>query len=66
MAWINSLADGFKSRLCKYILQSFLGEYLLDEVSFNQLSVDLYHGTGTLQNLHIDVEVDYVRFITIL
>ncbi|XP_067941344.1 autophagy-related protein 2 homolog A-like isoform X2 [Watersipora subatra] len=57
MAWYyNSFADGIKKRLCRYALQSLLGEYLLDDVSIDQLTLDIYNGTGIIHSLNFNVQ----------
>ena len=57
MEWYNSVADGIKLRLCRYALQTLLGDYILDEVSIDQLTLDLNNGTATVSSLHIDAQV---------
>ena len=50
MSWLPSLAfpEFLKKRICKYIIQNYIGEFLQGEVRLDQLNVDLYHGTGSV------------------
>jgi autophagy-related protein 2 len=39
------------------LLQHYLGHLLREKLSLDQLSVDLYNGTGCIKNLVLDVAV---------
>lgn len=45
-----------KKRACRYLLQHYLGQFLKEKLSLDQLSVDLYNGRGSIKDLELDVE----------
>lgn len=55
MSWLNWSAD-IKKRACRYLLQRYLGQFL-EELTLDQLTVDLYNGTGRVVNVSLDVQV---------
>uniref|UniRef100_A0A7N4PGV6 Autophagy related 2A n=1 Tax=Sarcophilus harrisii TaxID=9305 RepID=A0A7N4PGV6_SARHA len=44
-----------KKRACRYLLQHYLGHFLQERLSLEQLSLDLYQGSGGLRDIHLDV-----------
>ncbi|KAL3873572.1 hypothetical protein ACJMK2_036669 [Sinanodonta woodiana] len=48
--------DFLKKRACRYLLQHYLGQFLKEKLTLDQLSIDLYNGTGTISDLELDVE----------
>uniref|UniRef100_T1JN27 Autophagy-related protein 2 n=1 Tax=Strigamia maritima TaxID=126957 RepID=T1JN27_STRMM len=46
----------FKSTICKYLLQRYLGDFLQEKGSYEQLSVGLFDGTASLTDVHLDVD----------
>lgn len=44
-------------RVCKYLLQRYLGQFIEEKLTLDQLSVDLYQGTGTVEKVSLDVQV---------
>ena len=57
MSWKFPWTEFLKKRACRYILQHYLGQFLKEKLTLDQLSVDLYNGTGTIKDLELDVEV---------
>ncbi|XP_064622147.1 autophagy-related protein 2 homolog B-like isoform X2 [Lineus longissimus] len=55
MPWYFPWSDSIKKRACRYLLQHYLGQFLQEKLTLDQLSVDLYNGTGTIRNLNLDV-----------
>ena len=47
--------DTFKKRACRFILHHYLGRFLKDHLTLDQLTIDLYNGTGSLHNVPIDI-----------
>ena len=47
--------ENIKKRVCRYLLQHYLGQYLQQKLEYDQLSVDLYNGAGCVQNVKLDV-----------
>ncbi|XP_076360508.1 autophagy-related 2 isoform X2 [Tachypleus tridentatus] len=56
MPWYFPWSDAIKKRACRYLLQRYLGQFLNEKLSLDQLSVDLYSGKGTITDLYLDVE----------
>lgn len=57
MPWYLPGSEYFKNRVCRYLLQHYLGNFLKEKITVEQLSVDLYNGKGKIHNVLLDVEV---------
>lgn len=58
MPWyIPHVPEGIKKRVCIYLLQRYLGQFFEEKLTLDQLSVDLYNGTGTVEDVSLDVQV---------
>lgn len=51
MPWFIPWSDVIKKKVCRYLLQRYLGQFLDEKLSLEQLNVDLYNGTGTVSNI---------------
>lgn len=60
MPWFFTIPEFIKKRACRYLLQHYLGQFLEEKISLNDLTVDLYNGTGTISNVPLNVEVSNV------
>lgn len=49
--WFIPWSDVIKKKVCRYLLQRYLGQFLDEKLSLEQLNVDLYNGTGTVSNI---------------
>jgi len=56
MPWYFPWSDSIKKRACRYLLQHYLGRFLETKLELDQLSVDLYKGTGCVKNVNLDVD----------
>lgn len=55
--WFSDfLSEKTKLKACRYLLHHYLGDLLKDNVSLEQLSVDIFNGRGTIENLSLDDE----------
>ncbi|KAG8561555.1 hypothetical protein GDO81_015389 [Engystomops pustulosus] len=52
MPW--PFSESIKKRACRYLLQRYLGHFLQEKLSLEQLTLDLYQGTGTLAQVPLD------------
>uniref|UniRef100_A0A8C3YSD8 Autophagy related 2B n=1 Tax=Catagonus wagneri TaxID=51154 RepID=A0A8C3YSD8_9CETA len=52
MPW--PFSESIKKRACRYLLQRYLGHFLQEKLSLEQLSLDLYQGTGSLAQVPLD------------
>ncbi|XP_059908269.1 autophagy-related protein 2 homolog B [Gadus macrocephalus] len=52
MPW--PFSESIKKRACRYLLHRYLGNFLQEKLSLDQLSLDLYLGTGTLAQVPLD------------
>uniref|UniRef100_A0A915IG90 Autophagy-related protein 2 n=1 Tax=Romanomermis culicivorax TaxID=13658 RepID=A0A915IG90_ROMCU len=59
MSWI---ANTVPRQICQFLLNRYLGEILLEKVNIEQLSVDLIEGTGSINEVYLDVEGNTVTF----
>lgn len=57
MPWFFAIPEFLKKRACRYLLQHYLGQFLEEKISLDDLTVDLYNGTGTITNVPLNVEV---------
>ena len=57
MPWYFPWSDSIKKRACRYLLQHYLGHFLKEKLSLDQLSVDLYNGRGKIHDVLLDVLV---------
>ncbi|XP_077866099.1 autophagy-related protein 2 homolog B-like [Saccoglossus kowalevskii] len=55
MPWFFPWPDYIKKRACRYLLQHYLGNFLQEKLTLDQLSVDLYNGKGTIKDVALDV-----------
>ncbi|KAI0241927.1 hypothetical protein LSAT2_015473 [Lamellibrachia satsuma] len=55
MPWYFPWSDSIKKRACRYLLQHYLGNFFKEKLTLDQLSVDLYNGRGTIQEVLLDV-----------
>ncbi|XP_051502720.1 autophagy-related protein 2 homolog B-like isoform X2 [Myxocyprinus asiaticus] len=52
MPW--PFSESIKKRACRYLLHRYLGNFLQEKLSLDQLSLDLYQGTGLLAQVPLD------------
>lgn len=52
MPW--PFSESIKKRACRYLLQRYLGHFLQEKLSLEQLTLDLYQGTGSLSQVPLD------------
>ncbi|XP_039598032.1 autophagy-related protein 2 homolog B-like isoform X1 [Polypterus senegalus] len=52
MPW--PFSESIKKRACRYLLHRYLGHFLQEKLSLDQLSLDLYQGTGSLAQVPLD------------
>lgn len=60
MPWNFLWSDFVKKRACRYLLNHYLGQFLQEKLTLDQLSVDLYNGTGVIKDLSLDVVVSLI------
>lgn len=66
MPWYFPWPDYIKKKACRYLLQRYVGNFLEEKLTLDQLSVDIYSGTGTVKDVKLDVWVCMIfRFIYI-
>lgn len=56
MSWYHQWSDGLKKRACRYLLQRYLGQFLEEKLSLDQLEVNVFNGTGSVSNVSLDVQ----------
>lgn len=58
MPWyVPYVPETIKKKVCVYLLQRYLGQFFEEKLTVDQLTVDLYNGTGTVTNVSLDVQV---------
>lgn len=53
--WLFPWSGSIKKRACRYLLQHYLGHFLQERLSLDQLGLDLYNGSGIIKKIHLDV-----------
>ncbi|KAM4732434.1 autophagy-related protein 2 homolog A [Anableps anableps] len=53
--WLFPWSGSIKKRACRYLLQHYLGHFLQERLSLDQLSLDLYNGSGDIKDINLDV-----------
>ncbi|KAI4893707.1 hypothetical protein NFI96_012162 [Prochilodus magdalenae] len=53
--WFFPWSGSIKKRACRYLLQHYLGHFLEERLSLEQLSLDLYNGSGVIKEINLDV-----------
>ncbi|RWS04521.1 autophagy-related protein 2B-like protein [Dinothrombium tinctorium] len=51
----NWLTDAMKKRALRYLLHRYIGHFLLEKLTLDQLSVDLYDGRGSISDIVLDI-----------
>jgi len=62
MPWYFPWSDSIKKRAVRYLLQHYMGHFLKEKLGLDQLTVDLYSGTGTAKDILLDVAVSGVNY----
>lgn len=59
MSWLGRFqwTEGIKNTACRYLLQRYLGQFLEEKLTLDQLTVNLCNGTGSVTNVKLDVQV---------
>ena len=57
MPWYFPWSDSIKKRACRYLLQHYVGQFLQEKLTLDQLSVDLFNGKGIVKDVPLDVVV---------
>ncbi|XP_006901527.1 PREDICTED: autophagy-related protein 2 homolog A [Elephantulus edwardii] len=52
--WLWPWSKYIKERACRYLLQRYLGQFLQETLSLDQLSLDLYKGNVALRDIHLE------------
>uniref|UniRef100_A0A8C5BYZ3 Autophagy related 2A n=1 Tax=Gadus morhua TaxID=8049 RepID=A0A8C5BYZ3_GADMO len=53
--WLFPWSGSIKKRACRYLLQHYLGHFLQERLSLDQLGLDLYNGSGVIKDINLDV-----------
>uniref|UniRef100_A0A3Q4G074 Autophagy related 2A n=1 Tax=Neolamprologus brichardi TaxID=32507 RepID=A0A3Q4G074_NEOBR len=56
--WFFPWSGSIKKRACRYLLQHYLGHFLQERLSLDQLGLDLYNGSGVIKDINLDVWVN--------
>ena len=54
MFWLFPWPESIKQRLCRYLLEHYLGQYFEQKLVLQQLNIDLYNGSVTLNNINLN------------
>lgn len=59
--WLFPWSGSIKKRACRYLLQHYLGHFLQERLSLDQLGLDLYNGSGVIKEINLDVWVSLCK-----
>ncbi|CAG9820878.1 unnamed protein product [Phaedon cochleariae] len=54
--WQNIVPDGIKKNVLAYLLERYLGQFMEEKLSRDQLKVNLWDGTGTVEKISLDIQ----------
>lgn len=58
MPWFNlSFSDFIKKRVCKFLINRYLGQFFEEKLTADQICLDLYNGLGSVYNVNLCCEV---------
>lgn len=46
-----------KKKVLRYLLNRYLGQFVDEKLTLDQLNIDLFRGTGTIENVTLQSEV---------
>lgn len=52
--WLWPWSNCVKERVCRYLLHHYLGHFFQEQLSLEQLSLDLYKGSVVLRDIHLE------------
>lgn len=55
----NAFGDFLKPRVCKFLINRYLGQFFEEKLSADQIAVDLYNGRGSVSDVKLCCEVSY-------
>lgn len=55
--WLWPWSKCVKERVCRYLLHHYLGHFFQENLSLDQLSLDLYKGSVALRDIHLEIWV---------
>lgn len=58
--WFAPFTDLVKKKVCRYLLHRYLGSFIHEKISLDQLNVDFYNGKGTISDIVLSPEVSCV------
>lgn len=59
MPWYAPWSNVIKKKVCRFLLQRYLGQFLEERLSLDQLTVDFYNGTGTVYDVTLYCQVSH-------
>lgn len=57
MPWYAPWSNVIKKKVCRFLLQRYLGQFIEEKLSLDQLKVDFYNGTGTVSDVTLYCQV---------
>nr|CAI5847822.1 unnamed protein product [Callosobruchus analis] len=58
MPWYHNIVpESIKKNVCACLLQRYFGQFFEEKIRREQLNVDLYNGTGTVEKINLDIQV---------
>ncbi|EDS41200.1 conserved hypothetical protein [Culex quinquefasciatus] len=58
MPWYAPWSNVIKKKVCRFLLQRYLGQFLEERLSLDQLTVDFYNGTGTVYDVTLYCQLE--------
>jgi hypothetical protein len=65
MQWQFPWPESVKQRLCRYLLQHYLGHYFEEKISLKQINIEILNGKIVLKNINLDCDALNEQFKTL-
>lgn len=63
MFWFSlGFSDFIKKRVCKFLLNRYLGQFFEEKLTVDQICLDLYNGKGSVSKVKLCCEVSNLTF----
>lgn len=64
--WFAPFSDLIKKKVCRYLLHRYLGSFIDEKISLDQLNVDFYNGKGTISDITLSSQVGSYKYVSVI
>lgn len=67
VSWFNEyFGDFLKPRVCKFLINRYLGQFFEEKLSADQIVLDLYNGRGSVSDVKLCCEVSSLSMSSVI